>query len=59
MGLAQSSTSAITHSERAAKCPTRERVNCPTAVHAEMVIADLHLTHAKGTGRTGAAALEP
>jgi hypothetical protein len=55
----RSITSATTRGEQAAKCPAGERLNGSAAVYAEMVTAELHLTHAMGTGRAAAAGCEP
>ncbi|GLK73134.1 hypothetical protein GCM10017643_32500 [Ancylobacter dichloromethanicus] len=57
--LIRASASAKTHSEQSAKCPAGERLNGSAAVNAEMVPSELHLNHATGSGRAGAAAREP
>lgn len=55
----QSSISERTESEQSAKRPTGEGLNCSAAVHAEMVMGELHLAPAMATSRTVAAAREP
>lgn len=56
---ARSTTLATARREQAAKCPAGEGLNGSAVVHAGMVPSGLHLSHATGIGRVGAAWREP